>query len=215
MMLGRFLAAALTSTVLSAPAYASAVYEFTFDNTANGGGTVHGTVTLPSSADGTYPASSVVVTSNTAGFGLGEYVGNAADNSFVISEGNITDASVFLAFGSQNSSPAVVCCSLTLGDQSGTGSVRAGLTDSRDQVSAAQVRVTFTLQAPLRAALPTRWFLSYDHYSNCVSASPRYLSIVLQVHARHADATDNFAINDDRDTAFHGLCLWRSHYLLA
>jgi hypothetical protein len=154
MMLGRFLAAALTSTVLSAPAYASAVYQFTFDNTANGGGTVHGTVTLPSSADGTYAASSVVITSNTAGFGLGEYVGDPADNSFVVSGGNITDASVFLAFGSQNSSPAVACCSLTLGDQFGTGSVRAGLTQSRDQVLTAQLPVTFTLQAPLRALIP-------------------------------------------------------------
>jgi hypothetical protein len=144
----------LIFTVLSAPAYASAVFDFTFDNTANGGGTVHGTVTLPSSADGTYGASSVVVTSNTAGFGLGEYVGDPADNSFVISEGKITYASVFLAFGSQNSSPAVACCSLTLGDQSGTGSIRAGLTDSRDQILAAQVPVTFTLQAPLRASLP-------------------------------------------------------------
>jgi hypothetical protein len=163
-MLRKFLTTALTITVLSAPAHASAVYEFTFDNTANGGGTVHGTITLPSSADGTYAASSVVITSNTAGFGLGEYVGDPADNSFVISGGNITSASVFLAFGSQNSSPAVACCSLTLGDQSGTGSVRAGLTDSRDQVLTAQVRVTFTLQAPLRAALPL--FFQGSEYSS-------------------------------------------------
>ena len=154
-MLHKFFAAALTLTVFCAPAYASAVYEFTFDNTANGGGTVHGKVTLPSSADGTYAASSVVVTSNTAGFGLGEYVGNPTDNSFVISGGKITDASVFLHFGFQNSSPAVVCCSLTLGDQFGTGSLWAGLADSPDQVSSAQVPVTFKREAaPLRAALP-------------------------------------------------------------
>lgn len=84
-------------TVFSASADASAVYEFAFNNTANGGGTVHGTVTLPSSADGTYAASSVVVTSNTTGFGLGEYVGDPANNSFVVFGGNITGASVFLA----------------------------------------------------------------------------------------------------------------------
>jgi hypothetical protein len=66
------LAAALTLSVFAPSAYASVVYDFTFDNSNNGGGTVDGTITLPSSADGTYNASSVEVTSNTAGFGVGE-----------------------------------------------------------------------------------------------------------------------------------------------
>jgi hypothetical protein len=79
------------------------VYDFTFDNVANGAGTVDGTVTLPSSADGTYTATSILVTSNTGGtfpgLGLGQYVGNPTADSFVISGGNITNASKFFSLG--------------------------------------------------------------------------------------------------------------------
>jgi hypothetical protein len=67
-MLRKFLPlAAVAFTMFTAPAYAAVVYDFTFDDSANFGGIVDGTVTLPSSADGTYTATSVVVTSNTGG----------------------------------------------------------------------------------------------------------------------------------------------------
>ena len=98
------LAAALTLSVFAPSAYASVVYDFTFVNSENGGGTVDGTVTLPSSANGAYAASSVMVTSNTAGFGVGEYVGftqDITDNTFVISGGEITNASMFLILEKQ------------------------------------------------------------------------------------------------------------------
>jgi hypothetical protein len=154
---------AVTSTlvlggmVLTAPAYA-VVYDFTFDNVINGGGTVDGMLTLPSSADGTYSASSVIVTSNTAGFGLGQYLGTARSNSFTISGGNITNAN-FIVFGIDNSSPDVVCCSLQLNNNFLTGTLEGGLADLSALVRNEPADVlTFTMAptsaTPLPAGLP-------------------------------------------------------------
>jgi hypothetical protein len=152
MMLRKFLAVAMTFTVFSVPAYASVVYDFTFDDMVNGSGIVDGTVTLPSSANGTYAASSVVVTSNTPGVGLGEYVGNPNPNTFLVSGGNITDAD-FLDFGVFNSPPAVVCCALRFELVSGV--LSGDMTVINSGIAVAQNPVTFTLQAaPLPAALP-------------------------------------------------------------
>ena len=152
------LAAALTLSVFAPSAYASVVYDFTFVNSENGGGTVDGTVTLPSSANGAYAASSVMVTSNTAGFGVGEYVGftqDITDNTFVISGGEITNASMFLIFGETNLAPGVVkCCTL---DFDAFASILAGgLSDVGGDVNdGLDDPVTFTLDTtPIPTALP-------------------------------------------------------------
>jgi hypothetical protein len=158
------LAAALTLSVFAPPAYADVVYDFTFDNSANGGGTVDGTVTLPSSVDGIYPASSVVVTSNTAGFGLGEYFGGPfaiTNNTFVVSGGHITtgdaaiDFTAFLDFGDANHSPVVTCCTLEFAVFA-TTILAGGLSDMNGEVTdGPDDPVTFTLATtPIPAALP-------------------------------------------------------------
>ena len=151
------LAAALALSVFATSAYASVVYDFTFDNSNNGGGTVDGTVTLPSSADGTYAASSVEVTSNTAGFGVGEYVvflNEITNDTFVVSGGDITSASVFLDFGDANRSPGVKCCSLEF--TAFDSILDGGLSDMNGQLTDGPGSpVTFTLATtPIPAALP-------------------------------------------------------------
>lgn len=150
-------AAALTLPVFSLPAHASVVYDFSFDNSNNGGGIVDGTVTLPSSADGTYAATSVVVTSNTAGFGLGEYVvflNEITYDSFAISGGEITSATTFLDFGDANRSPGVKCCSLEFAVFDSI--LDGGLSNSNGQVTDGPGSpVTFTLATtPIPGTLP-------------------------------------------------------------
>jgi hypothetical protein len=56
-------------------------------------------------------ATSVQVTSNTGGFGIGEYVGNPLANSFIVINGAITSAE-FISDGVANIPPAVTCCKL-------------------------------------------------------------------------------------------------------
>jgi hypothetical protein len=69
---------------------------------------------------GTSPATSVQVTSNPAGIGLGEYVGNPTINTFTVSAGLLTDVN-FLTNGVNNASPDVTCCSLRLFFFNGSG----------------------------------------------------------------------------------------------
>ena len=68
--------------------------------------------------DTTGAAASVQVTGNTAGFGLGEYVGTPFSNSFTVSGGVVTSYD-FESFGIVNTNPAVTCCSLGLESDSG------------------------------------------------------------------------------------------------
>lgn len=104
------------------------------------------------------PALSVQVTSNPAGFGVGEYVGVPLDNFFTVSGGVITSA-LFHSFGSSNSSPAVTCCSLAL---ELAAEIKAGLSNRGDLVSvfftgSNPLNLVFTPvvpQVPLPAALP-------------------------------------------------------------
>ncbi|MEP0874163.1 PEP-CTERM sorting domain-containing protein [Trichocoleus desertorum AS-A10] len=118
---------ATLSTLAPNPAEAASLnFNFLFTNEAHGGGTVTGVVRglLDNT---TSAAKSVEVLSNTAGFGLGEYVGNPRDNFFTVSNGNITNFE-FLSFGNRNTSPAVTSSSLWLarfGDSN-----RGGLSDS-------------------------------------------------------------------------------------
>ena len=134
----------LVCKVFSAPCHASVVYEFSFDNVQNGGGVVDGTITLPSSADGTYSATSVIVTTNPQGYGLGQYVGHPDANIFTISGGSISGAT-FESFGIDNSA----CCSL------GLFSTDAGLTQNTNSITFGENDpVTYALQAtPLPPAL--------------------------------------------------------------
>ena len=102
------------------------------------------------------PALSVQVTSNPAGFGVGEYVGVPLNNFFTVSGGVITSA-LFSSFGSSNSSPAVTCCSLAFE----LAENKAGLGNQDDFVYVFFVgsnpNLVFTPvvpQVPLPAALP-------------------------------------------------------------
>jgi hypothetical protein len=78
---------------------------FDFSFTAPGE-TVMGVITGLADNTSNQPATSVQVTSNTASFGIGEYVGNPTDNSFTVSGGTVT-AYLFVSFGVFNTSPAV------------------------------------------------------------------------------------------------------------
>jgi hypothetical protein len=142
-MFRKFLAlAALSFTMFAATARADAVFDFTF---VNAGGTVDGTVTFSSAAEGTYAATSVMVTTNTLGFGLGEYVGNPTINIFTISGGNITGAA-FIDLGMHNSSPDVLCCSLDFATPA-VGTFHGTLSSASDDVSDTGSILTFTPEA--------------------------------------------------------------------
>ena len=91
----------------------------------------------------TSAATSVQVTSNTAGFGIGEYVGNPSNNSFAVSGETVTGA-FFTSFGALNTSPAVTCCSLEISLPAAfRGS--AGLSNSPTQLVVDAFGATFTL----------------------------------------------------------------------
>jgi hypothetical protein len=90
---------------------------FNFNFTGSDGFTVRGVIAgLTDNA--TSHATSVQVTFNVGGFGIGEYVGSPIRNDFTVSGGQITHET-FLGFGAGNTSPAVTCCSL--GFESGGG----------------------------------------------------------------------------------------------
>ena len=98
------LASALALALASTPGHALS-FQFSFTNVT---GLITGLADNAASA-----ATSVQVTSNTAGFGIGEYVPNPEFNSFTVSAGVITIAD-FESFGGLNASPSVTCCSLVL-----------------------------------------------------------------------------------------------------
>jgi hypothetical protein len=81
-------------------------------------------------AEGTGAATSVEVTANSLGSGLGEFIGSPELNSWTVTGGAIT-AFDFLAFGIANSAPAVTTATLFFGSAVQDGaSFRAGLADS-------------------------------------------------------------------------------------
>jgi hypothetical protein len=65
-------------------------------------------------------ATSVVVTSNSGGYGIGEYIGNPSINTWYVSNGNVYYVD-FISSGMLNTPPAQTCCSLGLVDFFGTG----------------------------------------------------------------------------------------------
>jgi hypothetical protein len=111
-LLPRVMAAAVVGTAslgmeVVLPRAAMALsFNFSFtNNTYNGGGTVTGIVEgLTDNA--TSAATSIQVLNNTAGFGIGEYIGNPRSNSWTVLGGSIQSYN-FLSFGIYNSSPAV------------------------------------------------------------------------------------------------------------
>lgn len=88
---------AATAWIVAAPAADAALYTFSFSNTSGGtSGTVAGTITLPD-GDGTFAASSVIVTSAPAAisYAIGfDFVSGGSfppnNNSFTVSAGNVT-----------------------------------------------------------------------------------------------------------------------------
>ena len=144
----------LATSFWSYPANAL-TFQFSFTNVVADGGTVVGIVSGLLDNQ-TSPALSVQVTSNTGGFGVGEYVGHPNLNSFQVTAGNITAANFFV-FGQNNTAPDVTCCGLALGTTFSL--LTAGLTNSPSEGSGdARAGLTFTAiaiaETPLPAALP-------------------------------------------------------------
>jgi hypothetical protein len=113
-MKAKFFAAAIAASLFFGYIFPSQAltFHFSFTNTANGGGVVEGIISgLTDNA--TSAATSVQVTANSAGFGVGEYIGSPTENLFAVTAQVITNVG-FLSFGAYNTSPAVTCCSLFL-----------------------------------------------------------------------------------------------------
>lgn len=110
----RTLALAAFASLWSLSAQAALLdFTFTFSNRALGlNGTVTGIVRGLADND-TSAAGSVEILSNTDGFGLGEYVGSPTTNTWTVAAGAITSFD-FVAFGQNNTAPAVTCCTLFL-----------------------------------------------------------------------------------------------------
>ena len=127
-------------------------FHFSFNNlAANGGGTVMGTVTLNATDTA---ATSLTVDSNTAGFGLGQYVGSPSPNSFTVVSGQITSAN-FLSKGPT----AATCCTFDFITVTVNGVTRleGGLANNTLSVTTSlDSLVTFTPvnAVPLPATLP-------------------------------------------------------------
>ena len=122
-------ASAIALGVGFAGSAAAVDFKFQFENELNGGGAVEGFI-RGLSDEGTSAATSVEITSNAAGFGLGEYVGNPLINTWTVSGGTLTDFA-FSSSGSRNTAPAVTDSTLFLNSSLLAGaSFRAGLSDS-------------------------------------------------------------------------------------
>jgi hypothetical protein len=92
-------------------------------------------------------ATSVVVTSNSAGYGTGEYVGVPNINIWDLVNGVITSV-YFISFGINNTAPDVVCCSLVItNDLLPNEPVAGGLQDTVDTLDYnGSSLVTFTIR---------------------------------------------------------------------
>jgi hypothetical protein len=132
----------------SAASASIATYSFSF---TVGSDFVAGLITVPFPATlGTVAATSVTVTKNSAGFGIGEYVGNPGLNSFTIFNGNIVDFS-FEDFGGQNTSPAVTCCSLAMISNGPAALPSVGLSNLPSTLVLSDAPVTFN---PVSLSVP-------------------------------------------------------------
>ncbi len=118
----------------SAAQAATLDFTFSFQNTAYGGGTVLGVVRglAPS---GTSSATSVAVTSNTLGVGLGEYSGAPLVNQFSVSNGAVQLFN-FASLGENSQDPDTWCCSLFLEGFAG-GETTAGFANNPGEAQVA------------------------------------------------------------------------------
>lgn len=116
-------------------------FSFSFENALNGNGTVTGLIR--GLEEGTGAATSVEVLSNTAGFGIGEYVqvGSLFDNSWTVLDGNLV-AFDFISFGVLNTPPAVTDATLFFDSSELLGaSFRAGISSSPYSITTGSSRV--------------------------------------------------------------------------
>jgi hypothetical protein len=137
--------AALTAAAagLAAVPAMAVTFDFSFTNTAYGGGLVRGTISnLVDDATG---PGDVEVGSNAGGYGVGIYNGNTF-NSFTLSGGRIVGYD-YASFGVLNDDPTA-CCSLALSSDEG-----GGLSDVADDVAKAGP-VTFTAVSEEPAPIP-------------------------------------------------------------
>lgn len=137
----------LAALLAAAPARAATLdFAFTFTNTLFGGGTVTGVV-RGLADNGLSNATSVEVTGNTDGFGLGEYNDQPDFNVWQVATGQLVSF-LFEVFGAANSAPAVTCCTLQItsadggsaglsqNPSGGSSTAAAGLTFRRIEASA-------------------------------------------------------------------------------
>ena len=145
--------AAIGASVWSYPANAL-TYHFSFTNALlNQSGVVEGFIRgLTDNA--TSAATSVEVTSNGDGYGVGEYIGNPSANSFTVAAGAI-EAINFRSDGALNSAPDVTCCVLFISAPNravlwGTPSPQQALL----RFVNTPLELTVVSETPLPAALP-------------------------------------------------------------
>jgi hypothetical protein len=129
-------------------------FDFSFPNLGNGGGTVTGRVSGLTD-NSISAADSVIILSNTLGFGFGEYVGNPLLNSWTVVGGVITNAD-FLSYGNSNTSPAVTDSTLRISYVLASSSSQwSGLTNNPYYYNTSTPGITFSLvPVPAPAALP-------------------------------------------------------------
>jgi hypothetical protein len=93
-------------------------YQFSFVNQNYGSGTARVVGIIRGLAeDGVSAATSVSITSNPDGFGIGEYVTSPPGsqlNTFTVAGGGIPSPYQFESFGNLNTNPGMACCSLVL-----------------------------------------------------------------------------------------------------
>lgn len=110
--ISRFALIALLIAIAAQRAMAGTLaFDFSFHDEFSGNNVVGIVSGLNDNAGG--PASSVLVTSNSGGYGVGEYVGNPGSNFWALESGIITLV-LFESLGVQNTSPAVTCCSFAI-----------------------------------------------------------------------------------------------------
>ena len=149
----RFIIPILSALSMATDPVRASTFTFSFTNVANGSGTATVTgVAILNNTD--TAATSLTVTSNTDGFGIGEYVGVPGINTFTVVSGQVV-AARFQDFGQLNTPPAVTCCSI---DLEFAGNNASGLENSNMTVHASsRAGLTFTpvvSAIPLPAALP-------------------------------------------------------------
>jgi hypothetical protein len=139
-MKSKLFALASLASVALAPVSANALsFTFSFDGVT---GVISGLIFDPTAPATTSAATSVQVTSNTAGFGVGEYVGNPFPNVFIVSAAGQIVGVNFRSFGVSNASPDVTCCSLGL--FLGDGFNLNGLTNSPTVINFDVTPATYT-----------------------------------------------------------------------